>query len=147
MSSYVEKSPVIIEYPDWDVKQVKYMPPKANDKGGKAITIVSTQTNRGLSVSTPLMITWGINDFCDEQGNSDGKFALSLSFPNDDYKSEDTDDFLQKVKDFETKVIDDAVTNSELWCRRKHHYDSLQFYRQQKKRGNRVNFYLRSLGR
>jgi hypothetical protein len=119
MSTYTEKSPVIIEYPDWDVKQIKYMPPKVNDKGGKAITIVSTQTNRGLSVSTPLMITWGINDFCDEQGNSDGKYNLALSFPNDDYKTDETDLFLQKLKDFENKVIDDAVLNSELWFGKK----------------------------
>ena len=119
MSTYTEKSPVIIEFPDWDVNQVKYMPPKINDKGGKAITIVSTQTNRGLSVSTPLMITWGISDFCDEAGNSDGKFALALSFPNGEYKTPESDEFLQKVKDFENKVIDDAVLNSELWFGKK----------------------------
>jgi len=119
MSSYTEKSPVIIEYPDWDVNQVKYMPPKINDKGGKAITVVSTQTNRGLSVSTPLMITWGISDFCDEQGNSDGKFTLSLSFPNDEYKTPESDEFLQRCKNFENKVIDDAVANSELWFGKK----------------------------
>lgn len=119
MSSYTEKSPVIIEFPDWDVKQVKYMPPKINDKGGKAITVISTQTNRGLSVSTPLMITWGISDFCDEQGNSDGKFSISLSFPNDEYKTSESDAFLQKCKDFENKIIDDAVLNSELWFGKK----------------------------
>lgn len=119
MSNYEAKSPVIIEFPDWDVKQVKYMPPKINDKGGKAITVVSTQTNRGLSISTPMMITWGISDFCDEAGNSDGKFNLSLSFPNDEYKTDESDQFLQKVKDFENKVIDDAVLNSELWFGKK----------------------------
>lgn len=119
MSSYVEKSPVIIEYNQWDVKQIKYMPPKINDKGGKAINLISTQTNRGLSISTPLMITWGISDYCDEQGNSDGKFSISLSFPNDDYKTDDSDLFLQKCKDFENKIIDDAVLNSELWFGKK----------------------------
>jgi hypothetical protein len=119
MSSTTGKSPVIIEYNDWDVNQIKYMPPKINDKGGKAISLISTQTNRGLSISTPLMITWGISDFCDEQGNSDGKFSLSLSFPNDDYKTSETDLFLQKCKDFENKIIDDAVLNSELWFGKK----------------------------
>jgi len=119
MSSYVEKSPVIIEFADWDIKQIKYMPPKINDKGGKAINLISTQTNRGLSISTPLMITWGISDYCDEQGNSDGKFSLSLSFPNDDYKTAESDMFLQKCKDFENKIIDDAVLNSELWFGKK----------------------------
>jgi hypothetical protein len=119
MSSTTGKSPVIIEYNDWDINQIKYMPPKINDKGGKAISLISTQTNRGLSISTPLMITWGISDFCDEQGNSDGKFSLSLSFPNGDYKTSETDLFLQKCKDFENKIIDDAVLNSELWFGKK----------------------------
>ena len=113
--SYTAKSPIIIEYPDWDVTQNKYMPPKVNDKGGKAITVISKQTNRGLSVSTPLMITWGISDFCDEQGNSDGKFAMSLSFPNDEYKTPESDEFLKKCKDFENQILDDAVANSEVW--------------------------------
>ena len=119
MSTYTEKSPVIIEYPDWNVNLIKYMPPKLNDKGGKAISIISNQTNRGLAVSTPLMITWGISDFCDEAGNSDGKFALSLSFPNGEYKTQETDLFLQQIKDFENKVITDAVANSELWFGKK----------------------------
>ena len=73
---------VVVEYPDWDVKQVKYMPPRLNDKGGKAITIISTQSGRSLAVSSAPMTTWGIADFCDENGVSDGKYKLSLQFPN-----------------------------------------------------------------
>ena len=109
------KSPIVIEYPDWDVAQNKYMPPKVNDRGGKSISVISKQTNRGLCVSTPLMITWGISDFCDDQGNSDGKYAMSLSFPNEEYKTPETDEFLQKCKAFENQILDDAVVNSEVW--------------------------------
>jgi hypothetical protein len=109
------KSPIVIEYPDWDVAQNKYMPPKINDRGGKSISVISKQTNRGLCVSTPLMITWGISDFCDDQGNSDGKYAMSLSFPNEEYKTAETDEFLAKCKAFENQILDDAVVNSEVW--------------------------------
>lgn len=109
------KSPIVIEYPDWDVAQNKYMPPKVNDRGGKSISVISKQTNRGLCVSTPLMITWGISDFCDDQGNSDGKYAMSLSFPNDEYKTPESDEFLSKCKAFENQILDDAVVNSEVW--------------------------------
>ena len=115
MSSYTTKSPIVIEYPDWDVAQNKYMPPKVNDRGGKSISVISKQTNRGLCVSTPLMITWGISDFCDDQGNSDGKYSMSLSFPNEEYNTPETDDFLAKCKAFENQILDDAVTNSEVW--------------------------------
>lgn len=61
------------------------------------------------------MMTWGITDFIDEKGESDGKFSLSLNFPNDEYKTPQTTAFLEKLKEFENQVLDDAVANSELW--------------------------------
>jgi hypothetical protein len=42
-------------------------------------------------------MTWGISDFVGDDGNSDGKFKLSLNFPNPEYASKDTDAFLQKL--------------------------------------------------
>jgi len=107
--------PIVLNVDDWDTTQVKYMLPKVNDKGGKSINIVSKQTNRSLHISTPLMMTWGIADFVDEKGEADGKYSISLNFPNDEYKNKQTDDFLEKLKAFENQVLDDAVKNSELW--------------------------------
>jgi hypothetical protein len=107
--------PIVLNVDDWDTTQVKYMLPKVNDKGGKSINIVSKQTNRSLHISTPLMMTWGIADFVDEKGEADGKYSISLNFPNDEYRNKQTDDFLDKLKAFENQVLDDAVKNSELW--------------------------------
>ena len=107
---------IVLNVGDWNTSEVKYMAPKVNDKGGKSVTIISKQTNRTLNITTPLMMTWGISDYVDEKtGESDGKYSISLVFPNDDYKSDATDSFLQKLKDFENQVLDDAVKNSELW--------------------------------
>jgi hypothetical protein len=106
---------VTIDYKDWQPEQLRYMQPRVNDRGGKAISIISTQLNRSLHVTTPRLATWGISDFVNEQGESDGKFSMSLRFPNPDYETEDTNIFLEKLKKFEERVIDDAVTNSELW--------------------------------
>jgi len=91
------------------------MQPKINDKGMKSISIISKQTNRALHISTPLMMTWGVSDFVDDKGDSDGKFSISLNFPNEEYKNESTDRFLKKLKDFENQILDDAVRNSEVW--------------------------------
>ena len=92
------------------------MQPKVNDRGGKSINIISTQTNRSLHVSTPLMMTWGISDYVDEKtGESDGKFSMSLNFPNGDYETKNTTEFLNKLKAFENQILDDAVRNSEAW--------------------------------
>ena len=90
------------------------MPPKVNDRGGMSINIISTQTNRSLHISTPMMMTWGISDYV-ENGEGDGKFSMSLNFPNEDYRKPSTDAFLQKVQDFENQILDDAVKNSDLW--------------------------------
>jgi hypothetical protein len=92
------------------------MPPKVNDRGGKSINLISTATNRALSISTPLLMTWGITDYVDEKtGESDGKYTMSLNFPNDDYVTPATTKFLEKLKAFENQIIDDAVKNSETW--------------------------------
>ena len=105
----------VISYRDWNVSEVMYMAPKVNDRGGKSINLISPQTKRTLHISTPLMMTWGINDFVDDKGESDGKYSISLQFPNEDYKTKDCDEFLQKLKDFENQILDDAVKNSEKW--------------------------------
>ena len=100
---------------DWDVSAVRYMQPKLNERGGKSVNVISTQSNRSIHVSTPLMMTWGISDFVNDQGESDGKFSMSLSFPNDQYHTPQTRACLERFKAFENQVLDDAVKNSEMW--------------------------------
>ena len=110
-----QSKPVVLSVSDWTTSAIKYMPPKVNEKGGKSINVISKQTSRSLHISTPLMMTWGISDFIDEKGESDGKFSISLNFPNDEYKTATTTAFLDKLKAFENQILDDAVANSELW--------------------------------
>lgn len=109
-------TPIVLSCNEWITSSVKYMAPKVNDRGGKSINIISKQTNRSLHISTPLMMTWGVSDYVDEKtGESDGKYSMSLNFPNQEYSNPATNTFLQKLKDFENQILDDAVTNSELW--------------------------------
>lgn len=108
--------PVVLNVNEWNPSAVKYMAPKVNERGGKSISLVSKQTNRALCFSTPLLMTWGISDFVDEKtGESDGKYTLSLNFPNEEYATPSTTKFLEKLKEFENQIIDDAVRNSEVW--------------------------------
>jgi hypothetical protein len=116
MSSANKSLPIVLDVNAWTPGAFKFMPPKVNDKGGKSISVISTQSNRSLHVSTPLMTTWGISDFVDPQtGESDGKFQISLTFPNENYSNKSTDLFLDKMKQFEASIIDAAAKNSELW--------------------------------
>jgi len=92
------------------------MPPKVNEKGGKSISLISTQSNRSLHVTTPSLTTWGISDFVDPQtGVSDGKFQISFTFPNESYANKNTEAFLEKMQLFEQTILESAVQNSELW--------------------------------
>lgn len=110
-----KQTPIVLTVSEWNTSANRYMQPKVNERGGKSITIISTQSNRSLHLSTPLMMTWGISDFVDEKGESDGKFSMSLVFPNSDYSNKSCDDFLSKLKEFESQILDDAVKNSEAW--------------------------------
>ena len=108
-------TPIVLNVAEWNPASVRYMQPKINERGAKSINIISTQSNRSLHISTPLMMTWGISDFVDEKGESDGKFSMSLNFPNDDYSTPVTTEFLAKLRKFENQILDDAVKNSEAW--------------------------------
>jgi hypothetical protein len=112
----MSKSPAVLSVSDWDPSNVRFMQPKVNERGGKSINIISNQSNRGLHISLPFLNTWGISDFVDEKtGESDGKYSMSLSFPNDEYANAGTRETLAKLKDFENAVLDAAVKNSEVW--------------------------------
>lgn len=111
-----KSTPIVLNNNDWETSSIRYMQPKLNDRGGKSINIISTQTNRSLHISTPLMMTWGISDYVDEKtGESDGKFSMSLVFPSEDYKTQATTLFLDKLKAFENQILDDAVKYSDAW--------------------------------
>lgn len=106
----------VLTMPEWDVTNTRFMQPKVNDRGGKSVNIVSNQTNRGIHISLPFLNTWGVSDFVDEKtGESDGKYSMSLSFPNDDYATPAAKDALEKLKAFENFILDSAVKNSEVW--------------------------------
>lgn len=104
-----------------NVNNIKYSSPKANTSGGKSITILNKLSNTGLRISTPLMLTWGASDFVDESGKGNGKFELSLQFPNDaEDKNEDTDAVLKNLIELENKIKMDALKFSKEWFGKVH---------------------------
>ena len=116
MSTQTKSAPIVLDTASWNPNQIRFMPPKINDKGGKSISLISTQSNRSLHISTPLLTTWGISDFVDPQtGVSDGKYQISFTFPNDSYATKSTDQFLAKMQQFEHSILEEAVKNSESW--------------------------------
>ena len=120
MSDTAQKSPQILQVAEWESSSLKFMPYKKNERGGGAVNIISSQMNKALRIETPLMMTFGVSDYVDEKtGESDGRFNLTLNFPNEEYSSEDTTMLLEKMKKFEEYLLESAVTNSETWFGKK----------------------------
>jgi hypothetical protein len=127
MSSNNKSQSQILSIDTWNPKANKYMPPKLNDKGGKSINVISTQSNRSIHLIMPLMKTWGIADFIDEKGEPDGKFTMALNFPLDGSTTPETDEALKKLKEFEENLLNDAVTNSEAWFGKKQSREIVEY--------------------
>jgi hypothetical protein len=93
---------------------MKYTKPKVNSVGGRSVGIVNSKTSTVLNLSSPLMLTWGVQDFTDDKT---GKvtYDLALQFPNDGFETPTTKKFLANVAAFEKRIKEDAITNSKDW--------------------------------
>ena len=89
---------------------IKYSKPKVDARGGKSIGILNASANSATYISTPLMLTWGVSDY---EGNE--RYEMSLQFPNTEYATQDTTDFMNNMIDFETKIKADAIANAKEW--------------------------------
>jgi len=105
----------------FNFETIKYAPVKTNSLGGKNVKILDPVTKEWLIISTPLMLSFGINDYVDPQtGVGNGKYELSQLFPNREYESEETRMFLENMKMFENKIKQDALKNSKEWFGKVH---------------------------
>lgn len=92
-----------------------YSAPKAHASGGKVVNLYNKNVRESLTISTPLILTWGAQEGKDTQGNLTGKWTLSLQFPNSEYANADADAFLNSMRTLEAKVKADAMTYSKEW--------------------------------
>jgi len=105
----------IIDGTNMDISVFSYSAPKANPSGGKVVNLYNKYFKESLTISTPLMLTWGAQEGMDQQKNPTGKFTMSLQFPSKDFPNEDADAFLAGMKALEQKVKQDAMTYSKEW--------------------------------
>lgn len=91
-----------------------FAPPKVNSAGGKNVNLLNTETKKGVTLSTPLMLTWGLNEFRDE---ATGKcsYDLSVQFPSPNYPNEQADAWLEQLKVYEAKIKATAVEKAKEW--------------------------------
>ena len=97
-------------------KDMCYNKPKVNSKGGKNVPIRNNNSKKALYISTPLLMTWGVNQN-DYDGNGNFTYDFSLAFPrkDDPNYSEKTEQFLKAMQSFEDKIVEDAYQNRKDW--------------------------------
>jgi hypothetical protein len=93
---------------------MKYTKPKVNSVGGRSVGIVNAKTSTVLNLSSPLMLTWGVNDFTDDKTGK-VSYDLALQFPNEGFETPATKKFIANMAVFEKKIKEDAIANSKEW--------------------------------
>jgi hypothetical protein len=93
-----------------NISDIVFQKPKNDTHGNKKIDISNKNTNDKLQISSPFMRSWGFEDF-----KGDDKYTLSQMFPSKEYSSTDTNDFLFMLQDFQDKVLDHVINNSEFF--------------------------------
>lgn len=92
----------------------KYSKCKINASGGKSVGIYNSQTGQSLYLGTPLLMTWGLQEYTDDKTGK-VSYEMSLQFPNDDFENDETKAFLKAMTAFEAKLKADALANSKDW--------------------------------
>ena len=105
----------IIDGTNIDTSVFSYSAPKANPSGGKVVNLYNKHFRESLTISTPIMLTWGAQEGMDQAKNPTGKFTLSLQFPGGDFSNPDAESFLTSMRVLEAKVKADAMVNSKEW--------------------------------
>ena len=108
LSSSVQKQ--ITSWKDFNPSKVQYKPVKTDTRGGKSVAM--TYNGQKLTIKFPMMLTWGANEWPNEQTGYT-KYDMSLQFNPERhaYQSE----FLRKIKDFEEKLKNDTMAHSKEW--------------------------------
>uniref|UniRef100_A0A6C0LJ77 Uncharacterized protein n=1 Tax=viral metagenome TaxID=1070528 RepID=A0A6C0LJ77_9ZZZZ len=105
----------IIDGTKIDTSVFSYSAPKAHASGGKVVNLYNKNSRASLTLATPLLMTWGAQESKDQQGNTLGKWTMSLQFPSKEYPNEAGEAFLASIKELERKVKADAITYSKEW--------------------------------
>ena len=96
---------------EFECDQVTYSKPSVNKYGGKSIKLGLNGSN-GLVLQFPLMLTWGVNEWPNEQ-TGQVKYDLSLQF--EPQKSASQAKFLANMKALQEKLLEDASLNAKEW--------------------------------
>ena len=105
----------IIDGTNINTEVLSYSAPKAHESGGKVVNVYNKYFKESLTISTPLILTWGAQEGVDTAKKPTGKYTMSLQFPNSDFPNADCEAFLRSMRALEAKIKADAIVNSKEW--------------------------------
>lgn len=101
------------------IETIEFYPPKAV---GAAKLIYPKEK---YAFRFPPMLTWGANDYENDQGVRDGKFKMSLQFPYE--ATEESDLVLSNLKQFQNNLIKIVFNKSKEWFGKQLPLEVVQF--------------------
>ena len=87
---------------------------KVNANGRKQVGLLNNKNKKSVYLSTPLMLTWGVNEYVDDKSGTKS-YDMALQFPNDEYNSPECVAFLSNMQKLEQRIKNDAITNCKDW--------------------------------
>ena len=105
----------IIDGTNINTNAISYSAPKAHESGGKVVNVYNKYFKESLTLSTPLILTWGAQEGMDQAKKPTGKYTMSLQFPSADFPDADCEAFLRNMRLLEAKIKADALANSKEW--------------------------------
>lgn len=117
MYKYRMSEKMIVDGSEFNAKEkVLFTKPKVNSSGSKNVGVLNSETKKSLYLSTPLMLTWGVNE--NDFDNSGRKtYDLSLQFPRDQDSnfSEATKNLLNSMEEYEQMIKEEAIDKCKEW--------------------------------
>lgn len=117
-------SSAIVDGTNIDLSVFSYTAPKANTAGGKVVNLLNNNFKESLTLSVPLMGSWGAQESKQVVGKGPdgkpitegtGKYTMSLQFAKGQYTTPEADMFLEQMKNVENKIKQDAMVHSKEW--------------------------------
>ena len=105
---------MITKAKDFDGVSHTYDNAVVDSRGGKSVRL--KLKGQPPVIQIPFMLTWGVNKWEDE---NTGKCKYDMALQFDPSKSDAQEQFLESMKAFQEKLMDDAVENSKKWFGKK----------------------------
>jgi hypothetical protein len=105
----------IVDGTNIDLSVFSYSAPKPNPAGGKVVNLYNKHFKESLTISAPLIGSWGAQEVKTLDGQGTGKHTMTLQFAKGQYATPDSDKFLEQMKAVEHKIKQDAMTYSKDW--------------------------------